>query len=74
MKQKCCEEQHASDDRHRPHRRRAPLWRDSAEMLGKRNRNQECDEEPAVVKSDRDAGDSTKLDLCFHDAESSTRP
>jgi len=69
MEQESGEEQQTRDHRGHPHLDAAPLRRHRTEMLGKRKRNQQGDDEPAVVKTDRDAGDSADLDLCLHGRE-----
>ena len=49
-----------------PHHVDAPLWRDRPKALHERKRNQQGNDEPAIVKADRDACDSAELDLCLH--------
>src|SRR5437660_166127 len=60
------EKQKPRDYRGRPHNWVAPLGRDTVKMSSKRERDQRGDDEPAVVQSDRNAGDPAKLDLCPH--------
>jgi hypothetical protein len=40
-------------------------------MLDKRKHNQQGDDEPAVVKTDWNSGNSAELDLCLHGREAS---
>ena len=71
MQQESREEQHTRDNGGRPYQDATPSWRDTAEVLSKRESNQQGNDEPAIVKADGDAGDSAKLDLCLHGDETS---
>ncbi len=71
MQQESRKEQHGRDNRGRPYQDATPTWRYTTEVLHKRERNQQSNDEPAVVKADRDAGDPAKLDLCLHGDETS---
>jgi hypothetical protein len=67
--------QFVDDDRTKEQKRRhcgkpnhgiAPLWVREMEMPGKRKRDQERNDELAIVKPYFDAENTAQLDLCLH--------
>jgi hypothetical protein len=66
VQQESDEEKQGGDHRGYPYYCATPLWRDRPKVLRERKRDQEGDDEPTIVKTDRDAGDLTDLDLSFH--------
>ena len=60
------EEADRSDDRTSPDQGQIPFWPDGMKVAGERKRDEQRNDEPTVMQTDLDAGNSSEFNLGMH--------